>query len=361
LRDSTGRPLSFPPIINSREVGEVQVGDEDLFVEVTGTNLTMVILTLNIFSANLADRGATIEPVEVVYPYKTERGKTVRTPGQPRAIPLSTIEQALGERLRPADVSRSLRAYGYTVSVSKKTLTVKLPPYRDDLMHPVDVVEDVAISRGYGSFAPIMPSQFTVGGLSQIEQVADRLRELMVGMGFQEVISNILASRQDLCDAMRLEGTDWAQVVEVSNVMSQSYACLRQWILPSLLRVEAASSRAFYPHRIFEAGEVARPDDHSPTGSGTFVRLGALSAHAGANFSEVHSLVDLLMYYLEREYALKALEHPSFLVGRAGRIVCGGHEVGLIGELHPDVLERWQIGVPVAAFELDVNRFASSD
>lgn len=67
------------------------------------------------------------------------------------------------------------------------------------------------------------------------------------------------------------------------------------------------------------------------------------------------------MYYLEREYALKALEHPSFLVGRAGRIVCGGHEVGLIGELHPDVLERWQIGVPVAAFELDVNRFASSD
>jgi phenylalanyl-tRNA synthetase beta chain len=363
LRDAVGRPLSFPPIINSREVGEVQVGDEDLFVEVTGTSLTMVTLTLNIFAANLADRGAMIEPVEVVYPYKTERGKTVRTPsevGRPRAIPVSTIEQALGERLRPADVGRFLKAYGYAVSVSKKGLTVKLPPYRDDVMHPVDVVEDVAISRGYGSVTPIMPSQFTVGGLSQIEQVADRLRELMVGMGFQEVISNVMGSRQDLCETMRLEGTVWGKVVEVANVMSQSYACLRQWILPSLLRVEAASSRAFYPHRIFEAGEVALPNEASPTGSSTIVRIAALSAHAAANFSEVHSLVDVLMYYLEREYSLEALEHPSFLVGRAGRVLCDGKEIGLIGELHPEVLERWQIGVPVSAFEIDVNRLAPS-
>jgi phenylalanyl-tRNA synthetase beta chain len=67
------------------------------------------------------------------------------------------------------------------------------------------------------------------------------------------------------------------------------------------------------------------------------------------------------MYYLERDYTLEALEHPSFLVGRVGRVLCDGKEVGLVGELHPEVLERWQIGVPVAAFELDVNRFASTD
>ena len=79
----------------------------------------------------------------------------------------------------------------------------------------------------------------------------------MVGMGFQEIISNILGSPQDLRDAMRLEGTEWGRLVEVDNVMSQNFSALRQWMLPSLLRVEAASNRAFYPHRMFEAGEVA--------------------------------------------------------------------------------------------------------
>lgn len=68
LRDTQGQVLSFPPIINSRDIGEVQVGDEELFVEVTGTDLMMVVLTLNILAANLADRGATIQPVEVQYP-----------------------------------------------------------------------------------------------------------------------------------------------------------------------------------------------------------------------------------------------------------------------------------------------------
>ena len=58
LRDAKGQVLSFPPIINSREIGEVQIGDDQLFVEVTGTrDLPMVALTLEYFAANLADRG----------------------------------------------------------------------------------------------------------------------------------------------------------------------------------------------------------------------------------------------------------------------------------------------------------------
>ena len=102
LRDAKRQALSFPPIINSREVGEVRVGDDALFVEVTGTDLSMVVLTLNILAANLADRGAVIEPIEVRYPYKTALGKAVWTPqdiGKSRTLPVSTIEQALGQAL----------------------------------------------------------------------------------------------------------------------------------------------------------------------------------------------------------------------------------------------------------------------
>ncbi|OLC40982.1 MAG: phenylalanine--tRNA ligase subunit beta [Nitrospirae bacterium 13_1_40CM_4_62_6] len=360
LMDEEGQVLSLPPIINSREIGEVRGGDRDLFVEVTGTDLPMVLLTLNILAVNLADRGATIEAVEVAYPYATELGKTVRTPfnfQKARSIPIKTIEDALGVPLGAERIRQALLAYGYEASASKDrgAISVKIPPYRNDLMHPLDVVEDVAISRGYGEFTPIMPSQFTVGSLSRLEEMSDRVRDMMVGMGFQEIISNIMASRQELIDRMRLAGSDRDQIVEVENVMTQAYSCLRQWITPSLLRVEAASTRAFYPHRLFEVGEVAVPDATEETGVRTLMVLGALIAHANANFSEAHSCLDLLLFYLDRPYTLEPISHRSFLDGRAGRIVSNGRAVGLIGEIHPEVLEHWQVSMPSVVFELEVD------
>lgn len=359
LRDAKGQVLSFPPIINSREIGEVQVGDHELFVEVTGTDLPMVALTLNIFAANLADRGAVIAPVEIHSPVNTSFGRRWITPidfGAPRAISLQAIESALGEALGGKEVTSALKSYGYTVKSAGKKVAVQLPPYRNDLLHTVDVVEDVAISQGYARFAPVMPSQFTVGGLSRLEQMADRVRHLMVGMEFQEIISNIMGSHQDFCTRMRLDGTEWAKVVEVDNVMSLSYSCLRQWITPSLLQVETNSSRAFYPHRMFEVGEVAIPDAKADVGSRTVTMLGAVIAHAGAHFSEIHSCLDLLLYYLDRPFTLEPVDHPSFLDGRAGKIVSNGQVIGLLGELHPEVLEHWQIGVPTVVLELEIDR-----
>lgn len=358
LRDAASQPLSFPPIINSREVGEVQAGDDQLFVEVTGMDLSMVVLTLNIFASNLADRGAMIEPVEVQYSMNTPLGKRVTTPldlGKSKTIRIDTIEHALGQELGVKTVTRALETYGYYVAPGKGSVKVKLPLYRQDLMHTMDVVEDVAMSLGYAEFTPVMPAQFTVGGLSDIEQTSDRARELMVGLGFQEIISNILGSPESYSGRMRLDETEWGRMVEVDNVMSLNFSCLRQWILPSLLRVEAASSRAFYPHRLFEAGDVAIPDATHELGSRTDTVLGAVIAHASAHFSEIHSCLDVLFYYLGKEYRLETVQHPSFLEGRAGRILVAGRPVGVIGELHPEVLERWQIAMPVVAFDLNLS------
>ena len=363
LRDAAQQVLSFPPIINSREIGEVRAGDDALFVEVTGTDLSMVVLTLNIFAANLADRGATIEPIEVMYPQKTPLGKRVVTPqnlGRSKTIPIHTIEQALGQPLGVHAVKQALQVYGYEVTSRNHTVEVKLPLYRQDVMHAMDVVEDVAISRGYAEFSPVMPAQFTVGGLSKIEQTADRARTLMIGMAFQEIISNILGAPEQYRDSMRVAGTPWGEMVEVDNVMSTTFSSLRQWMLPSLLRVEAASSRAFYPHRLFEAGDVAIPDQSHELGSRTDTILGAMIAHATAHFSEIHSCLDVLFYHLGKPYTLEPVPHPSFLEGRAGSIVVAGKTLGVIGEVHPEVLERWQIAVPVVAFDLNLSQFIES-
>lgn len=359
LWDSDGQVLSFPPIINSRELGEVQLGDTDLLVEVTGTDLSMIVLALNIFACNLADRGATIESLDINYPYQTEFGTTVKTPldmNQSQRISMGAIEQALGMPLGSEAIQEALASYGYQVKATRQTVSVTLPAFRNDFMHVMDVAEDVAITRGYESFSPIMPQTFTVGSLSLEEQTSDRMRDLLVGFGFQEIFSNILASHQELVDRMRLTDTEYGRVVEVDNVMSQNYACLRPSILPCLLRVEALSPRAFYPHLLFEVGETAQLDLDTDVGSRTTLSIAAISANSGANFSEIHSYLDLLMYYMAWTYELEPVTHPSFLEGRVGRIRCDGDAIGYIGEFHPEVLESWQIDMPTSGFEFEIRK-----
>jgi phenylalanyl-tRNA synthetase beta chain len=361
LVDDGGEVLSMPPIVNSQSLGAVEVGDADLFVEVTGTDLRSLLLALNIAACDLADRGAAIRPVAVVYPYDTPFGRRVVTPAdfvEPVAVTLAHLAQLLGEAIPGPEVASHLARIGHrdvhaTTGGDAPAVTATPPPYRDDILHPVDLIEDVAIARGYDSFAPVLPEEFTVGRLSAAETLARQLTDLLVGAGYQQVVSNILTAREILVERMnRVDGG--ANLVEIENVMSANYAVLRDAILPSLLEVEAASSKALYPHRMFEIGECATIDPATILGTRTRLLAGALLAHPSATFSELHSTLDAILFYLGHEAALAPAEHASCIPGRAGRILLAGQDAGWIGELAPACLERWGIGVPASAFELDL-------
>jgi len=360
LTDDAGTVLSFPPVINSRDVGEVRPGDRALFLEVTGTDLRMVTLVVNILAANLADRGAAIEPVEVVYPTATPWGDRVTAPRhleQTLAVPVADFTRALGSDLAPEAMARELRAYGYEAAPETgpegEAVRVRVPPFRDDVLHPVDVIEDLAIAVGYDRFEPRMPSDFTVGGLLPTERLSDRARELMAGLGFQEVLGNVLVAREELTDFMELHG---GEPVAVANAMTASYGVLRNAVLPSLLKVERESGKAFYPHALFEVGEVAENDDDAPMGSETRTHLAALIAHPEANFSELAARLEMLCYDLRLEQSLEPVDHASYIPGRAGRVMVGGWEVGIIGEVAPAVLAHWNLAVPCAGFELNLTQ-----
>jgi phenylalanyl-tRNA synthetase beta chain len=359
LVDDAGEVLSMPPIVNSQSLGAVEIGDRELFVEVTGHDLRLLFLALNISAVDLADRGAQIGSLEVVYPYDTPHGRRVRTPfdiAESRQVPVDLIETLLGQSLSESEIQDCLRRSGYhQIQTERTAFTVTPPAYRDDLLHPVDVIEDIAIARGYNTFEPILPDEFTVGRISPEETLARRVCDLMVGAGFQQVMSNILTSREALVDRMSRSGADASGLVEIENVMSANYAVLRDWLLPSLLAVEAVSSKAPYPHRMFEIGECAVVDGDTILGIRTPLRLGVLLAHPAATFSELHSTLDTLLFYLGHDHVIEPIEHPWCLPGRVGVIrIDGMQAAGWIGELHPQCLERWDIGVPVSAFEIDL-------
>lgn len=356
LIDSKDEVLSFPPIINSKSIGEVKAGDTNLFIEVTGTDIRQVMLALNILAVNLADVGARIETTTIEYPYDTKYGNTIVTPmDSSESIKITTkkVESALGIKLNDDELQTRLESYGHQVkSIDKNNFEVKWPPYRDDIMADVDIIEDFAISRGYDSFIPVLPVDYTVGSLSDIELLADKMREYIIGFGFQEVISNILCSIDSMStDMLHHEN----KPVEIENIMSQSFAALRSWIIPMLLKVEQSSSKAFYPHKIFETGDVAVYDKSESLGSRTLKNMAAIIAHGNANFSEIHSCLDLFFYYLNTDYHLQPITHPSFISGRVGGIIVNNKQIGFIGELHPNVLENWDISIPCTAFELTID------
>jgi len=356
IMDKNSNVLSFPPVINSDDLGKVTEGNKMLFVEVTGTSLEAVILSTNILACNLADRGADIKPFAVKYD-----SDTVVTPkdlAQIVSVEKSYLEKMLGETISADSIREKLSSMGFTVTLCENKITCKSPPYRRDCIHPVDLVEDYAIARDYNSFSPQMPDKYTVGSVAPIAELGDTVRTLMTGMGFQEFITYILTGKEKNFYKMRREETD---IVEVENVMSDTYSVLRPSLLPVLLEIESKNLRVEFPHKIFEEGEVVIYSPEENYGSKTVHNVSALISHGNGNFSEIHSYLHSLMYYLAIPYKLEETTDPTFIDGRVGKIICFGREAGIIGEIHPEVLERWGINMPVSAFELTLNEIVKSE
>ncbi len=361
LVDSEGTILSMPPIINSNDVGCVEPGDSDLFVEATGTDLKHILVALNILAANLSDRGAVIERVESRYPYDTPLGQNVAAPcALEQRVEVSPAEanSILGTELSLEEMEGDLLSYGLNVKrKDTETLVVTPPFYRHDLLHPVDVVEDMAISKGYDFFSPLLPECFTVGRLSAIEELSDRVRDILSWGGCTEIVSPILTTAEKLAGKCR---RGEKEIIKIANVMTENYSVVRNWILPSLLEVESESQKAPYPHRMFEVGETALRRTSNNMGSETRVRAGMLLADPKASFSEAHSLLEWLLFHLKLDSELEECDLEWCIPGRGATITVDTRAVGWIGELHPEVLENWGIKVPAAAFELDLDTLMES-
>ena len=356
LMDDSRGILSFPPIINSRESGEVTVGLRNLFVEATGTHLDHVLLALNIMAVNFHDRGAFIEPVRIEYPYDTPHGRQFAVPYDFNHAEMSIapvdLKKHLGASFQAGEIAKQLSRYGYETRHSDELVTVKPLNWRHDILHKVDIMEDFAISLGYEAFEPLMPTDYTTGMLDGMTLFGDRIRDIVVAFGFEEVISNILCHKGMLSEKMNEENRD---LVEIKNPMTENFSALRDRILPSLLNVEQDSSSAIYPHHIFEVGEVTVHDVRLNTGCDTRMKLAVLIADKESEISTVHAFLETLLYNLGLESTLESRDFPEFIPGRSGIVFVKGQDVGRIGEINPAVLEKFQIGMPCASFELDLH------
>jgi phenylalanyl-tRNA synthetase beta chain len=229
-------------------------------------------------------------------------------------------------------------------------MDVEVPPYRGDVLHAVDVIEDVAIGYGYNNIQPILPKIPSIGKQSDIEKLSRRVRELMIGFDMQEIMGFILTNNDNQFRKMNVSGA----AIEILNPTSSEYSSCRTWILPDLMRVLSLNKHRDYPQKIFEIGDCILMSETSDTRTRTVRKLAGAVSYSGANLTELKSIVESVLCSLGYAYEIRELSHPSFIESRCGEIIVDGKQIGLFGEVHPQILENWKLENPVIAFEMKI-------
>ena len=363
--------FSFPPVINGRRT-EVTTDSRELLVELTGTDQWTIDKMCTIVCYALSARGATIEEVEVNYAdgaiHPSEYGAALVRPDldvAEKSVTHERIETLLGVDFEPEDVVDCFERSGLDATYQlgeSVTYDVEIPPYRVDVLHPLDLVDDVGRAYGFDELTPRYPDAGTVGGRHERTRLEDAVRTSLVGLGFEDLLNFHMTSAEQNYDRLRVDpGTGGVAVedgvfgggdpVRITEPYSEAYTQLRTWALPSLLQLLEGNTHNAYPQDVSEIGFVA---EHDPTASTRVAEsrhvAGAL-ARRDASYEAAKGRLQAVCDDFGRSLETPATDHPTFIEGRVADVVIGGDPVGVIGEVHPAVLVDHDLEVPVAAFE----------
>jgi len=349
LVDSQGTVLSMPPIINSEDT-RVTEDSRDLFIDVTTTDPRVALKVLTIVTTSIAERGGEIRLAEV----EGKGGKWLTPPLDPEEMKLevSLVERLAGLKLSSSEVASLLRKMRMGAEPQNDTVLVTIPAYRTDILHPVDLVEDVVMAYGYDNLVSLKTPPPHPGREDPLEVFSRAVREAVVGLGFQEVNNYMLTNKEVLYAKM---GVPEQPTVEVENPKQETYSCLRTWITPQLMEVLSKSKHADYPQRIFEVGDIVLIDESRENKTREERRLAFAIAGRGVTLTDALGVLKALMESFGLNYTLTPASHPSLIEGRAAKVMVSGREAGFLGEVHPRVLEAFDIGVPVVVAELSLN------
>jgi len=292
---------------------------------------------------------------------------------QTRAVDLtvSYVNKMLGMKFITDEVQNLLIKTGMESKIiNTNRLKVYIPPYRTDILHAMDVVEDIAIAYGYENFIPEIPKIFTIGQKDKFQVFCDKIRNIMLGLNFQESMSLILTNRENLFKRMNInieaenENVGDAQdVVETENALSAEHNVVRNYLLPSLISFLKKNKTRGYPQKIFEIGQAIEKIN------GKFqeaVKISGVIAGTKTNFSEIKAVVEGILFCLTDSSNVKVLEFNQcfFINGRAAKILTLTRETetdtGFFGEISPIVAENFAIEVPVTAFEINLTDLYSN-
>ncbi|MCX6749505.1 MAG: phenylalanine--tRNA ligase subunit beta [Candidatus Pacearchaeota archaeon] len=338
--DAKEQILSMPPIINSQLTGRVTTETKDVFVECSGFDFNILKICLNIIVTCLADMGGKIYQMEL-------KGLKTTTPdltSRVMKISLENTNKLLGINLNEKQLKELLEKMGYDY----KNKIAEIPAWRVDVLHEVDLIEDVAIAYGYENFIPEIPEISTIGEEKSEEKIKRNIAQILAGIGLLEVSSYHLTNKQNQIENMGLSEKE--RVIEVEESKTE-YTILRKNLTSSLLKILSENVDSEYPQKIFEIGKTFDISAENITEKETLA-----SAITPGNFTEIRQTLEYLFRMLDLEISFSEPKNLPvwFIEGRTAEISLKGRSIGFIGEIHPKILKNWKIKMPVALFEIQL-------
>ncbi len=341
--DKNDNVLSFPPIING-QLTALKEHTRNIFIDVTGTDLNAVIFALNIISTSLAERGGKLEQVKII------GDKTMITPDltpMESEVSLDYVKKILGVENAKEMVEALLRM-GHDASLKGNKIKVLSPAWRADILHPIDIVEDIAIGYGYERFDERLPSEVTFGSSFSFS----RVHHTMIGLGFNDIVTLSISGPEKEFSKMERKG----EVVEIANPISAEHSIVRSSLIPSLMEILSKNRHNDLPQQIYEVGDVIYMDGDVAR---QLTMLGGVKIDSRANFTECKSIVEAILRNLGYDMEVEEKEDGAFIEGRCASIKVNGREVGYFGEIKPSVILNFGLEYPVIAFEINLSSLFS--
>jgi len=375
--DADKNILSMPPIINSQLTGKITEQTKDVFVECSGFDFEVLKKCLNIIITTLADMGGKI--------YQMNLGKGKITPNlepEKANLSLENTNKLLGLNINEKQLKQCIEKMGHNYNKGK----VEIPAWRTDILHEVDLIEDVAIAYGYENFEPEIPEISTIGQQDHKENIKKRIVDILAGLNMLEISNYHLTNKKDQFTKMTIQEKDEKGFIELEESKTD-YTILRKDLTHYLLKILAENIDAEYPQAIFETGRIFYLNDSFKDGGGDSRRGWEASgiteqenlsaAISPGNFTQIKQTLEYLFKMLDMKIELKEPETfpQHFIEGRVAEIILeekvgekiednikgvgglgagGGQAIGFIGEIHPKILRKWKIKMPVALFEINL-------
>ena len=226
--------------------------------------------------------------------------------------------------------------------------------------------EDVAIAHGYNNIKKTLPKTLTIANQQPINKLTDLLRHSLAQSGFTEALTFSLCSRDDVSVRLRqpLIETD---VVHIGNPKTLEFQVARTTLLPGLLKTIQQNRKMPLPLKLFEISDIVLKDASKDVGARNERRICAVNYNKTPGFETVHGLLDRVMQLLEvppaandaplKGYRLKGVEDPTYFAGRCAEVIACGMVVGKLGVLHPETIKNFELTLPCAALEINIEPF----
>lgn len=352
ILDKDEKVLSMPPIING-ELTKITEDVKNIIVDVTGTDEKAVNQTLNIICSSFAEVGGQIKSMEVVYD-----DRTVVTPDltpQVGEVHVDLANELIGGTDLDSEEIRKLlsKARFDSEIIDDNTLKVYIPAFRTDILHEVDIVENIAIQYRIKKIEGELPDVATVAYPNKWFTSEKLIREVMVGLGFQEVMSLMLTSETAHYEKMLQAEEDHVQVARPITIEG---TMIRTSLINSLMEFLENNKHEDLPQKIFEIGDVLYLDDSTENKTTTSKKLAALICHSSANFTEIKSVVTSVLENLGYSMELSDSDNPSFIAGRVANVYGRSKNSdvqGFFGEISPEVITNFTLDYPVIGFEIE--------